>query len=156
MILETISGDLLAQPVEVIVNAWNQNRLPWWLLRPHGISGAIKRAAGSDPFREVARAGRLRLGQAILTGAGRLPQRAIIHAATISLFGRSSAPVVRSAVQQVMALVCAHGFASVGFPLLGSGSGGLSEELALEVMLATLAEISYDGRVVVVRFRKFR
>ena len=90
MILETISGDLLAQPVEVIVNAWNQNRLPWWLLRPHGISGAIKRAAGSSPFREVARAGRLRLGQAVLTGAGGLPQRAIIHAATISLFGRSS------------------------------------------------------------------
>ena len=72
MVPEIVSGDLLAQPVDVIVNAWNQNRLPWWLLRPHGVSGAIKRAAGDAPFRELARAGRLRLGEAVLTGAGYL------------------------------------------------------------------------------------
>ncbi|HYF65762.1 MAG TPA: macro domain-containing protein, partial [Herpetosiphonaceae bacterium] len=70
MLLEIVSGDLLAQPVEVIVNAWNRNLLPWWLLRPGGVSGAIKRAAGDAPFREVARAGRLRPGAAVLTGAG--------------------------------------------------------------------------------------
>ncbi len=29
-------GDLLDQPVEVIVNAWNRNIIPWWLLLPRG------------------------------------------------------------------------------------------------------------------------
>ena len=33
-------GDLLDQPVEVIVNAWNRNIIPWWLLLPQGVSGA--------------------------------------------------------------------------------------------------------------------
>lgn len=37
-----VAGDLLDQPVEVIVNAWNRNIIPWWLLRPHGVSGALK------------------------------------------------------------------------------------------------------------------
>jgi hypothetical protein len=40
--------------------------------------------------------------------------------------------------------------------ILETISGGMPEELALEVMLATLAEIAYDGRVVVVRFSEFR
>jgi hypothetical protein len=35
-------GDLLDQPVDVTVNAWNRNIIPWWLLLPQGVSGAIK------------------------------------------------------------------------------------------------------------------
>ncbi|MEW6711004.1 MAG: Appr-1-p processing protein, partial [Candidatus Riflebacteria bacterium] len=31
-----ISGDLLEQRVEVIVNPWNMNVIPWWLLLPQG------------------------------------------------------------------------------------------------------------------------
>ena len=46
MNLEIVEGDLLDQPVEAIVNAWNRNILPWWLLLPQGVSGAIKRRAG--------------------------------------------------------------------------------------------------------------
>ncbi|MCW3054067.1 MAG: Appr-p processing enzyme family domain protein, partial [Chthonomonadales bacterium] len=32
MQVEVVQGDLLSQPVEVIVNAWNRNIIPWWLL----------------------------------------------------------------------------------------------------------------------------
>ncbi len=39
------TGDLLKQNVDVIVNAWNRNIIPWWLLLPQGVSGAIKREA---------------------------------------------------------------------------------------------------------------
>jgi O-acetyl-ADP-ribose deacetylase (regulator of RNase III) len=150
MQLEIRHGDLLRQPVEVIVNAWNQNRLPWWLLRPHGISGAIKRAAGTAPFRELARHGRMALGAAVLTSAGRLPYRGIIHTATITRAGRSSDQIIRSAVEQTMALVATHGFDSVGFPVLGSGSGQLTPRHALDVMQQTLGTIDYPGRVVIV------
>jgi O-acetyl-ADP-ribose deacetylase (regulator of RNase III) len=57
-------GDLLDQDGEVIVNAWNRNIIPWWLLLPQGVSGAIKRRAGYEPFRELARHGPIPLGGA--------------------------------------------------------------------------------------------
>lgn len=36
MTLRICDGDLLAQDVEVIVNPWNRNIIPWWLLLPRG------------------------------------------------------------------------------------------------------------------------
>ena len=83
MTLQVYEGDLIDQDVEVIVNAWNRNIIPWWLLLPQGVSGAIKRRAGYEPFRELARYGPIPLGGAVETGAGRLPFRAIIHVAGI-------------------------------------------------------------------------
>lgn len=44
--VEVVEGDLLDQNVDVIVNAWNRNIIPWWLLLPQGVSGAIKRRGG--------------------------------------------------------------------------------------------------------------
>src|SRR5687768_13024288 len=85
MHVETVSGDLLDQDVDVIVNAWNRNIIPWWLLLPQGVSGAIKRRAGYAPFREVGRHGPMPLGSAVFTSAGRLPHRGIIHVAGINL-----------------------------------------------------------------------
>lgn len=41
MDLRIVTGDLLDQDVEVIVNAWNRNVIPWWLLLPQGVSRAI-------------------------------------------------------------------------------------------------------------------
>ncbi|MHC4743485.1 MAG: macro domain-containing protein, partial [Planctomycetota bacterium] len=70
--IELVVGDLLDQDVDVIVNAWNRNIIPWWLLFPQGVSGAIKRRGGIRPFRELSKAGPLQLGGAFLTGAGRL------------------------------------------------------------------------------------
>jgi O-acetyl-ADP-ribose deacetylase (regulator of RNase III) len=83
-------GDLLDQPVEVIVRAWNRNVIPWWLLLPQGVSGAIKRRGGTRPFQELRRHGPIPLGGAVLTSAGRLPFRAIIHVAGINLLWRAS------------------------------------------------------------------
>ena len=68
--VELIEGDLLDQDVDVIVNAWNRNIIPWWLLLPQGVSGAIKRRGGTSPFKEVRRHGSIPLGGAVLTSAG--------------------------------------------------------------------------------------
>ncbi len=48
--LQIVQGDLLDQHVEVIVNAWNRNIIPWWLLLPQGVSGAIKKRAATHRF----------------------------------------------------------------------------------------------------------
>jgi len=71
--IEIVEGDLLDQDVEVIVNAWNRNIIPWWLLLPQGVSGAIKTRAGTGPFKELRKHGLIPLGGALLTSAGRLP-----------------------------------------------------------------------------------
>lgn len=147
-----VNGDLLDQPVEVIVNAWNRNLIPWWLLLPQGVSRAIKRRAGIQPFREVARHGPIPLGGAVTTSAGRLPFRAIIHVAGIDLLWRSSEFATRQSVRSAMAVVSRMAAVSVAFPLIGAGSGGGSPERIQALMLDELARIEFAGTVYIVRF----
>ena len=90
MNVSIIEGDLLDQDVDVIVNAWNRNIIPWWLLLPQGVSGAIKRRAGKAPFREVGRHGSIPLGGAVLTSAGKLPFKGTIDVALISMLRRAT------------------------------------------------------------------
>jgi O-acetyl-ADP-ribose deacetylase len=149
-----VTGDLLDQQVEVLVNAWNRNLIPWWLLLPQGVSGAIKKRAGTAPFREVGRAGGLPLGGAVLTGAGRLPQRGIIHVAGINMLWRASEGSIRGSVTSAMQIVADKGFRSVAFPVIGAGSGGFDETKAMGIMFEAFEPISSDAQVLVVRYRR--
>jgi len=149
-----VAGDLLDQQVEVIVNAWNRNIIPWWLLLPQGVSGAIKRRGGLEPFKELGRHAALPLGEAILTGAGRLPYKGIIHVAGINMLWRASEQSVRGSVRSAMRIVEEKGFASVAFPIIGAGSGGFDQARALELMLDELGDMSSASDVTIVRFEK--
>jgi O-acetyl-ADP-ribose deacetylase (regulator of RNase III) len=150
--LET--GDLLDQQVEVIVNAWNRNIIPWWLLLPQGVSGAIKRRGGLRPFRELGRKGPMPLGSAVVTGPGRLPYQAIIHVAGIDMMWRASERSIRISVRNSMALVEAHGWRSVAFPIIGAGSGGFPKNKALAFMQDEFGRTESDAAVVVVDYRR--
>jgi O-acetyl-ADP-ribose deacetylase (regulator of RNase III) len=150
--IHVTEGDLLDQPVEVIVNAWNRNIIPWWLLLPQGVSRAIKRRAGTQPFREVARHGAIPLGEAVLTSAGRLPFRGIIHVAGINLLWRASEFSVRQSVRNAMRIVLEQQFCSIAFPLIGAGSGGGSPERIQGFITDELSVIPFPGKVYVVRY----
>jgi O-acetyl-ADP-ribose deacetylase (regulator of RNase III) len=154
MQLEEVEGDLLDQDVEAIVNAWNRNIVPWWLLLPQGVSGAIKRRAGTAPFREVMRHGPIELGGAVVTSAGRLPHKAIIHVAGINLLWTATEESIRKSVRSAMRLVDERGFRSVGFPAIGAGSGRFDEKRSVDLIRKELDQQEYDGRVVLVRFRR--
>lgn len=151
---EVVHGDLLDQDVDVIVNAWNRNIIPWWLLLPQGVSGAIKRRAGLAPFRELARHGPIPLGQAVLTGAGTLPNRGIIHVAAINMLWRASEFSIRNCTRSAMRIVVEQGFASVAFPVLGSGSGGFAHDRALALMQSELDVLAADREVRIVVFQR--
>lgn len=148
-----VEGDILDRPVDAIVNAWNRNIIPWWLLLPQGLAGAIKRRAGLGPYIELGRHGAIPLGGAILTGAGRLPHKAIIHVAGIDMLWRSSPEAIQGSVRSAMALVAEHGFDSIAFPVIGAGVGGFSEADALRLMREALAAIAAPARVEIVLFR---
>ena len=155
MKIAVVQGDLLDQPVEVIVNAWNRNIIPWWLLLPQGVSGAIKKRGGIQPFREVARHGPIPLGQAVLTSAGRLPFRGIIHVAGINLLWRASEYSIRQSARTPhgtsssnRALLRLHFRSSVQAPAVSL------KTKALEIILDELQQIRSSARVVVVEYRR--
>lgn len=134
-ILREVEGDLLDQDVDAIVNPWNRNAIPWWLLIPQGVSGAIKRKAGAEPFREIGRHGWIPLGGAVVTSAGCLPQRAIIHVAGINLLWRASEASIRASVANALQLAVQRGYRSLAMPLIGAGSGGFKPEQAKALIL---------------------
>jgi len=154
MQVEVVQGDLLSQPVEVIVNAWNRNIIPWWLLLPQGVSGAIKKRGGVQPFREVAKRGAIPLGQAVLTSAGRLPFRGIIHVAGINMLWQASEYSIRQSVRSTMEIVQDQGFTSIAFPLIGAGSGSFSAAKSLGIILEELKQTESEARVIVVQYRR--
>jgi O-acetyl-ADP-ribose deacetylase len=122
MKITIVEGDLVEQQVDCIVNAWNRNVFPWWLLLPQGVSAAIKRKAGLEPFRELRRHGVLPVGGAVLTGPGRLPMKGIIHVAGINLAWRSSEQAIRTSVRSAIDLARAERYRSIAFPLIGAGT----------------------------------
>jgi O-acetyl-ADP-ribose deacetylase (regulator of RNase III) len=153
MPVRIVEGDLLDQPVEAIVNAWNRNIIPWWLLLPQGVSGAIKRRAGLEPFREVAKAGPMPLGSAVVTSAGRLPFKAIIHVAGINMLWRASERSIQDSVRNALARAREQGLRSLAFPIIGAGSGSFNEARALELMRGVLDAEAGALDVCVVRYR---
>ena len=152
MKLEIVEGDLLNQDVDAIVNPWNRNFIPRWLFVPGGVSGAIRKRGGPEPFRELAKLGMIPLGGAVITGAGELPFKAIIHVAGINLFWRTSEKAIRDCTRNALHLATEHQFQSIAFPLIGAGVGGGSPETSLTLMEDELSGIDFDGAVRVVQF----
>lgn len=150
--LTIVDGDLLDQEVEVIVNAWNRNVIPWWLLIPQGVSRAIKRRGGTAPFRELRKHGAIPLGGAVLTGAGNLPYRGIIHVAGINLLWRSTEASIRASTRNALELAQRAGFRSIALPLIGAGTGGRSAAKAEALIVDEARRSEFDGRVVIVRY----
>jgi len=154
MQLQIVDGDLLDQDVDVIVNAWNRNIIPWWLLLPQGVSGAIKKRGGYAPFRELGKLGPISLGGAVITGAGKLPFKYIIHVAGISMWWRSSQRSIRDSTRNAIELATEHNIQSIAFPLIGAGTGGGSAEEVLSMMQDELSGCDFEGLVRIVRFRQ--
>lgn len=144
---------MLDQEVDCIVNAWNTGIIPWWLLIPHGVSGAIKKRGGFAPFFELGKKGILRPGQAIQTSAGRLPFRYIIHVASINYFWIGTKQTIFDSVLNAMKLAEELGIESIAFPILGAGTGGFNQEEAEKLIIEALEQTSYDIPVSLVRFR---
>ncbi len=151
--IKVVQGDLLHQNVEVIINAWNRNIFPWWLLIPQGVSRAIKRRAGLAPFLELARMPMIPLGGAVLTSAGTLNFKAIIHVAGINLFWTGSEFATRESARNAFVLARERHFKSIAIPTIGAGTGGLTEDRSVQIIKEVANSSDYVGDVVIVRYR---
>ena len=68
------------------------------------------------------------------------------------MFWRASERSIRESVKNAMEIVRRESFRSVGFPVLGSGTGGFSEAAAIQIMCETLSEIDTLAEVRIVCF----
>lgn len=146
--LVAIVGDITTVEADAIVNAAN-NEL--WM--GSGVAGAIKAAGGEEIEREAMAQGPIQVGEVVATGAGRLPYRAVIHAAAMGYEGGRMIPpaaaTIQGATQAALAEADRLGLTSIAFPALGTGVGGfdLAEAAALIVAAARDYLAQPDARV---------
>ena len=148
---DIVSGNLLNQDVDIIVNAWNRNIIPWWLLISQGVSGSIKRKAGYKPFRELP-FGSIPLGSVVITSAGKLGCKAIIHVAGINMLWKASKRSIQDSVANALKLAQDSNFESIAFPIIGAGSGGFNKVEALNLMVEAIRDSESTLKIVIVEF----
>ncbi|MDB5252766.1 MAG: RNase inhibitor [Flaviaesturariibacter sp.] len=147
--LEAVMADITRIAADAIVNAANSS-----LLGGGGVDGAIHRAGGpailEDCRRIVARQGGCRPGEAVITGAGNLPARYVIHTVGPVWTGgaRGEADTLASCYRNSLALAAAHDCTSVAFPGISTGVYGYPKEAAAGIAVHTVVEALAAGSTV--------
>ena len=117
--VEVLEADITTLDVDAIANAANTR-----LLHGGGVAGAIVRAGGEAVQRESSDRAPIGLGEAVETGAGDMPARWVIHAATMELGGPTSAEIIRAATRSTLALADSLAVRSLALVAFGTGGGG--------------------------------
>ena len=123
-----------------------------------GVDGAVHRAAGPALLAECRRIGGCPTGDAVITGAGDLPVRHVIHAVgpVWHAGDRGEPDLLASCHRRAVELAAEHGCARVAFPAISCGVYGYPVDLAAGVALAaTAAALAEHPSVVEARFWLF-
>ena len=132
-------GDITAETTDAIVNPANSQ-----LLHGGGAARAIAVQGGpvieEQSRRLIDRIGEVPTGKAVMTDAGRLPCKFVIH--TVGpVWGEGDEPEkLRRAVWNVLTLAELYNLRSVSMPAISSGVFGFPKPLCAEILLATAAE----------------
>ncbi len=133
--IELWNGDICELEVDAIVNPAN---LSMWMST--GVGGAIKRAGGDAIEFAAVRQAPVPLGDSVVTGAGSLAARAVIHAVSLDRDRRTTAPIIEAAVRSAMARAREISATSIAFPALGTGVGGFPLDEAAQITVSTVRE----------------
>jgi O-acetyl-ADP-ribose deacetylase (regulator of RNase III) len=134
--LVLVEGDITKQEVDAIVNAANSR-----LAGGGGVDGAIHRAGGPEIMAECRQIGGCPTGQAVITTAGRLPAKKVIHTVGPIYRGRPQDPeLLASCYKNSLALAARHGLRTVAFPSISTGAYGYPLDEAARVALAAVKE----------------
>jgi O-acetyl-ADP-ribose deacetylase (regulator of RNase III) len=155
--LSIIQGDITRQATDAIVNAANSG-----LMGGGGVDGAIHRAGGPAILEEckqiVSRQGRLPTGQAVITTAGNMKAKHVIHTVGPVWHGgsRGEPELLASAYRESLKLAAANDLSSVSFPSISTGVYGYpvdeASRVALREVISFLSETSSVKEVVFVLF----
>lgn len=150
-----LMGDITREKVDVIVNAANSG-----LLGGGGVDGAIHRAGGTVILEEcrkiVSKIGRLPAGKAVITGAGKMQAKFVIHTVGPVWHGGNSneANVLGSCYMESLKLAASTGVTSITFPAISTGIYGYPSNLAAEIAVGQVGKFihSNDSSIGEVRF----
>jgi O-acetyl-ADP-ribose deacetylase (regulator of RNase III) len=154
--VEIAEGDLTQEDVEAIVNAANSS-----LMGGGGVDGAIHRAGGPDIIVDckeiVAKQGKLPAGLAVITTAGKMKARHVIHTVGPVYSGSTEDPkTLASCYTECLKLADANGLKSVSFPAISTGVYGYPMAEAARVSLSAVKEyLAGDTKLALVRFVLF-
>ncbi len=158
MEITCLRGDITTQDVDAVVNAANPG-----LLGGGGVDGAIHRAAGPGLLAECRQVRAtdwpdgLPAGEAVATGAGRLPARWVIHTVGPDLrAGQDDPEVLASCFRRSLEVAERIGARSVAFPAVSAGAYGWPGETVADVAVRTVRQAAARGSGVAhVRFVLF-
>ncbi len=131
MDIRVLKGSILDVEAEAIVNPANSRGF-----MGGGVAGVIKREGGQDIEREATEKAPIPVGSAVLTTAGRLKFKGVIHAPTMEEPAMpSSEEKIRKATRAALELADREGFRVIAFPGMGTGVGGVPKKIAAKAMV---------------------
>jgi O-acetyl-ADP-ribose deacetylase len=138
--LELVEGDITDLDVEAIVNAANEN-----LVLGGGVAGTIKRRGGPSVQEECRRIGSTPTGTAVITGAGKMKFKHVIHAVGPKMGEGDEDRKLSSAVRSSLALADRHGLKSVAIPAISTGNFGYPVERCARILLTEVHRYLQGG-----------
>ncbi|MCO5275532.1 MAG: O-acetyl-ADP-ribose deacetylase [Flavobacteriales bacterium] len=138
-----LQGDITTIAAEAIVNAANNS-----LMGGGGVDGAIHRAGGPQIMEDcravVARQGGCATGEAVITRAGKLPAKYVIHTVGPVWHGgrRNEPELLASCYRNSLLLVGERGLSSIAFPGISTGVYGFPKDLAAEIAVRTVRDVA--------------
>jgi len=150
--VELVQGDITDMVADAIVNAANAQ-----LILGGGVAGAIRRNGGPSIQQQCDRIGGTHVGGAVITGAGALKARHVIHAVGPRMGEGDEDAKLRDATLNSIRLADQHGLASIALPAISTGVFGFPVERCAAIMLRTTIDYLKAGatgltRVVFVLF----
>jgi len=134
-LIETLEGDITEQATDAIVNAANAA-----LVLGAGVAGAIRKKGGPSIQEECNRIGGTVVGGAVITGAGNLKARHVIHAVGPRMGEGDEDNKLRSATLNSLKVADENHLKSVAFPAISTGVFGFPMERCASIMLTTAAD----------------
>lgn len=150
-VLELLEGDITELGVEAIVNAANEK-----LELGSGVAEAIREKGGPTIQKECKRIGGTSVGSAVITGAGELTAKHVIHAVGPKMGDGDEDRKLSSAVRSALALADRHGLKSIALPAISTGVYGFPVDRCARITLTEIHRYLQGGtkleQVVVVLF----
>jgi O-acetyl-ADP-ribose deacetylase (regulator of RNase III) len=131
MEIELYKGDITKLDVEAIVNPADS-----YISMGGGLAKAILDAGGEIIRKEAQKYTPVKVGEAIITSAGNLPAKYVIHAPTMETPGETSVENVRLAMTAVLECAEINNIRELAVPGLGTGVGGVEYKEAANVMVS--------------------
>lgn len=148
MKIKLLQADITTLKVDAIVNAANSS-----LLGGGGVDGAIHRKGGSEILEACkkirARQGKCNTGEAVITTAGKLPSKFVIHTVgpVWNNGGKEKEKLLANCYKNSLDLTIAHNIKTIAFPNISTGIYRFPKQLAAEIAIKTVATYEYKNKI---------